>query len=93
MYVVPLCQWAVTLQGWKRENMFFSVCFKYSVLTYETAVCEHRLDNACYETRTVQGSFVLGHADEHVYERLLLDDVVRPLVVVSMLQLLRFLSE
>ena len=57
----------------------------------EVAAVERGLDDAGGEGGAVQTALVLRDGDESVDQRLLLDDVIRPLVVVSVLQLICFL--
>lgn len=59
----------------------------------ESAVCEHGLHDAGGEGGAVQAAVLFGHGDVGVDERLLLDDVVRLVVVVGLLQFVRLLPK
>lgn len=59
----------------------------------EAAVSEEGLHHASGEGGAVQRAVLFRHGYERVHQRLLLDDVVRLVVVVGLLQLVCFLTE
>lgn len=61
--------------------------------TYKATVAKHSLHDAGDEGGAVQASLVLGHRHEFVYQRFLLDDVIRTLVVICVFQLVSLPTE
>lgn len=59
----------------------------------EAAVSQNGFHYAGGEGGAVQCAVLFRHGDERVHQRLLLDDVVRLVVIVGLLQLVRFLTE
>ena len=54
---------------------------------------QHRLDNPGHKGGTVEAALVLGDGDKGVDQRLLLNDVIRPFVVIGVLELVSLLPE
>lgn len=75
-----------------RDSCTFSEC-RSQEYTHKSTIGQHCLDEARGESGAIEGALVFRHADELVHDRLRLDDVVRPLVVVRVLQLLCLLPE
>lgn len=64
-----------------------------SDLGREATVGKDGLHNPSNEGCTVQGAILLGHRDVGVDQWLLLDDVVRLIVIVGLLQLVSLLAK
>ena len=77
-----------TVRGYHKCCSLVPVCRH---LGWEVAAVQHSLYNAGNEGSTVKATLVLRDGDKRVDQWLLLDDVIRPLVVVSVLQLICFL--
>ena len=73
------------------SQAIYNISFAY--FCWKICSIQHRLNNPGHKGGTVEAALILRDGDKGVDQRLLLNYVVRPLVVIGVLELVRLLPE
>lgn len=98
IYVVPLCQWAVTLQGYEK-SINQSITIESSrknprkKYTYKTTITENGFNYSSWECCTIQRALIFRHTYEFIDQWFFFYDIIRSIIIIGMLQLLCFFPE